>query len=211
MYSTKILLQLVLIAVLITAFSCNSSTEKKDGTSKKSGDPTGDSFNPYYPLKEGNKWIYVSDGPTDETEMFIVEASGEKKVENGIQLKVSSFPYFTKESREKTLIIKHNGEVIAGDIFGASGMVFPAADNFKSGYTWTFGNFGGNVASENETIETGAGSFKNCIKLNMTDGFTFAFELWFKKDVGIIKWGANRTNPPILKAIYYELKEYKLN
>ncbi len=211
MSEIKSCLQILLIILLSTAFGCNSSGDKQGTVEKKSSVQTNNNYNTYFPLKDGNKWIYVSDGPTNEIEMFTVEASGVKKVEDGIQLKVSSFPYFTKESKERTLIIKHNGEIIASDIFGSSGTVFPAPENFKEGFEWKFGILNGFITSDTSNVETWTRNFENCIKLNMTDGFTFAFEMWFKKDVGIVKWGANRTNPPVLKGVYYILKDYRLN
>jgi hypothetical protein len=143
--------------------------------------------------------------------LFTVRAADIRKVESGIQAKMSSFPYLTKDNTARTITVKTNGEIEINDYFNGSGVIIPAENNFKKGYQWTFGIFGGSVNSENETIKTEAGFFDNCYYILLTEGFTFSFEMWFKKDVGIVKWGANRTNPPTFNPVYYVLKEYKLN
>jgi hypothetical protein len=34
--------------------------------------------------------------------------------------------------------------------------------------------------------------------------------MWYKKGVGIVKWGSHRTNPPILDRTYYVLRKYSI-
>ena len=193
---------------ILTAFECSSSDSKTGNIKKNSSDLN---FNAFFPVKEGNSWEYINEAPREESEIFTVKASDIKKVDEGIMVKLSSFPYFTKETTPKSITVKANGEVEINDYMGASGVIIPSPDNFKKGYKWVFGVFGGYINGDAETVKTESGDFDNCYYVMMTDGFTFSFEFWYKKDVGIVKWGANRTNPPTIKAVYYVLKEYKLN
>ncbi len=192
---------------LIAAFSCNSSDTKTSG--KKTA--TGDNFNPFFPLKEGNKWVYINEAPRTETELFTLEAKDLKKVDGGMQMKVSSFPYLTKDNVNKTIKVTTSGEIEIENYMGSSGMFVPSADNFKAGYKWSFGIFTGYINGDTSLVKTEDGNFDRCYYVMMTDGFTFSYEMWYKKDVGIVKWGANRTNPPQLTATYYVLKEHILN
>ncbi|MEO8513905.1 MAG: hypothetical protein ABI543_10120 [Ignavibacteria bacterium] len=209
MQKIKFILLLISLFSLLSAFSCNSSdTKTKINEKQNSG---SDNFNNYFPLKESNKWVYINEGPRDETELFTVQAKDVKKVDGGIQLKVSSFPYLTKDNEERSLTVKSNGEIEISNYMGTSGVFIPKPNDFKISYKWSFGVFNGTVNSGNQTIATEDGTYNDCYYIMMTDGFTFSFEMWFKKDVGIVKWGANRTNPPQLKATYYVLKEHTLN
>ncbi len=200
---------LIIAAVFtLTAFSCNSSDTKSKIETKKS---ESGNFNPYFPLKENNKWVYINEAPREETITFTVEIKDVKKVESGIQMKVSSFPYLTQDNEERTLLVKNNGEIEINNYMGTSGVIIPSPDNFKTGSKWSFGIFNASVNSEKELAVTEDGTYNDCIYVMMTDGFTFSYEMWFVKDIGIVKWGANRTNPPQLTPIYYVLKEHKIN
>jgi hypothetical protein len=199
---------LLIVIVAVTAFSCNSSDTKSKIETKKT---ESDNFNPYFPLKENNKWVYINEAPREETITYTVEAKDVKKVDGGIQLKVSTFPYLTQDNGERTLSVKINGEIEINNYMGSTGVIFPSPENFKTGSKWTFGIFNATVNSDKETAVTEDGTYNDCYYVMMTDGFTFSYEMWFKKDVGIVKWGANRTNPPQLKPLYYVLKEHKLN
>ncbi len=201
----------ILISFAMTLFQCNSSDIKKDSEGKKTENKTGSNFNRYFPISEGNYWTYINEAPRDESEIYTVRAEDLKKIESGIQAKMSCFPYLTKETTPQTIKIKSSGEIEISNYLGSTGVIIPSADNFKKGYLWNFGIFGGSINSDNERIKTESGTFDDCYFVLMTDGFTFSFEMWFKKDVGIVKWGSNRTNPPTFKPIYYVLKEYKIN
>ena len=198
---------LVFIMLAGSAFSCNSGETK---TSVKNKKTNGANSNEYFPTTEGNKWVYINEAPREETNTYTVQVKDVKKVEGGIQLKVSSFPYLTQSNEERTLKVHSNGEIEVSDYMGATGVIFPKAGDMKTGNKWTFGIFTGYVNSENEKAITEAGTYTDCIYVSMTDGFTFSYEMWFKKDVGIVKWGANRTNPPQLTRTYYVLKEIEL-
>jgi hypothetical protein len=202
----KITVILIIFISIASAFQCNSSETKKSGELKKKTSYE----NPFFPLADGNYWSYINVAPGKETDQFTVKAMDSKKVEGGMQLKVSSFPYLTKENTEQSLLVKSNGEIEAVNYFNSTGIFTPSPENFKKGYEWQFGIFRGYINSENDTVKTSAGTFSNCFYIMITEGFTFSFEMWYKKDVGIVKWGANRTNPPSL-ITYYILKEYKVN
>ncbi|HWA06667.1 MAG TPA: hypothetical protein VG961_08975 [Ignavibacteria bacterium] len=199
---------LILVIFAVTAFSCNSSDTKSKSEIKKTEDGN---FNPYFPLKENHKWVYINEAPRDETITFTIEAKDSKKVDSGIQFKVSSFPYLTQDNAERTLTVRSNGEIEIGNYMGTSGVIITSPGNFKTGNKWSFGLFNATVISEKETAVTEDGTYNDCVYIMMTDGFTFSYEMWFKKDVGIVKWGANRTNPPQLKPLYYVMKDHKLN
>jgi hypothetical protein len=186
---------------------CNSSDVKK--TSSK----TSSYFNPYFPTTVGNFWTYINEAPRDETELITVKVDSVKARTDGNYIFMSSFPFFDKLNRPRYLTIKENGEIDLApevNIRGRQGPYIPATENFKKGYQWDFG-WKGYVNDGDVTVTTETGTFEGCYFVLITDGFTFSHELWFKKDVGIVKWGSNRTNPPTLKPIYYVLKEYKLN
>ncbi|MCI0449384.1 MAG: hypothetical protein L0Y79_06310 [Chlorobi bacterium] len=193
----------LLFVGLAVLFGCNSSSIKKTNDVNKKGDY----LNPYFPAAEGNYWTYINEAPREETETFTIKVETIKDKIAGL----TSFPYLTKESSTQNISVNEKGEIEITGYFGSSGVIFPAAENFKKGYQWHFGVFGGLVNEENFKIETEAGTFENCRYVTLSDGFTFSFEMWFKKGTGIVKWGANRTNPPTLKFIYYVLKEYKVN
>lgn len=191
--------------LLCTAFSCNSGN-----SSSKVVEKSGDNFNVYFPVSDANKWVYINEAPREETVIYTVQVKDVKKVEDGIRFKVTSFPFLTQSNEERTLKIHNNGEVEINDYMGASGIIFPKADDMKKGYKWSFGIFTCYVNSESESAVTEAGTYEDCVYISITDGFTFSYEMWFKKDAGIVKWGANRTNHPQLTRTYYVLKEIEL-
>lgn len=196
---------ILFMLLLSTAFSCNSGNSRSN--KEKS---SGDNFNMFFPVSDAGKWVYINEAPREETVIYTVQVKDVKKGDDGIQFKVTSFPFLTQSNEERTLKIHNNGEVEINDYMGSSGIIFPKAGDMKKGYKWSFGIFTGYVNSERETATTEAGTYDNCVYVSITDGFTFSYEMWFKEDAGIVKWGANRTNPPQLKRIYYVLKEIEL-
>ena len=192
----------------LTAFNCNSSGNGKDEIKKTNSD--SDSYNSFFPLKNGNNWIYLNEAPREETERFDVSANDLIKTESGFRVTMTCFPYLTKDNLSRTIIIRKDGSTEINDYMGFSGTIIPAQDNFKNGYEWNFGELTGRVSNYSDTVKTEAGNFTGCFYVMLTEGFTFSYEMWFKKGVGIVKWGANRTNPPVLKPLYYVLKEYRL-
>jgi len=203
-------LSLAIIFALITvSFMCNSgdvNTREK----KESGEKTSN-LNHYFPLKEGNKWVYVNEAPREETEQYIISISDVKKTEQSLQMKASSFPFLTKENTEQTITVNSKNEVELINYFSATGVFVPSPENMTKGYSWSFGIFRGYVNETGLKVTAETETFDDCIYVLMTDGFTFSFEMWYKKDIGIVKWGSNRTNPPTLNPVYFVLTEYKLN
>lgn len=189
-----------LVLITASAFRCNSSVTK-----------TSDYGNIYFPITEGNYWKYINEAPRDESITFTVKVKDVKKVDGELQFKTTSFPFITNENTEQTLKQKTNGEIEAINYFSTTGIFTPSSENFKKGYEWNFGVFKGYVNDNKISITTEAGTFDDCYYIMMTDGFTFSFEMWYKKGVGIVKWGANRTNPPTIRPVYYVLKEYNIN
>lgn len=197
----KILILLPVLCTLFTAFSCGAgSTGKQKFTS----------LNPYFPAAKGSKWVYINEAPREESIIFTVEVNEMLEQKNGYNLTVSSFPFMTADNTERTLILGFNGEISISDYNGSTGIFIPSPENLVQGYQWKFGIFNCMVSDAAEEIKTEAGNFSGCKYILMTDGFTFSFEMWYKKGTGIVKWGANRTNPPVLRPIYYVLKNYNI-
>jgi hypothetical protein len=198
----KIRFSYLLIVILITAaaFRCNSSVTKTAGYG-----------NSYFPVGEGNYWKYINESPRDETLLYEVKIKHAEKINKSVKFTLTSFPFLTKDANEQTLAQNENGEIEAVQYMSSTGVIIPAPGNFKIGYEWDFGIFKGYVNGDKVQIKTEAGTFEDCYYILMTDGFTFSYEMWFKKEVGIVRWGANRTNPPTIKPEYFVLKDYNIN
>lgn len=199
----------VIFALITVSFRCNSG-DVNTRVKKESGEKISN-LNHYFPLKEGNKWVYVNEAPREETEQYKIVISDVKKTERGLQVKASSFPYLTKENTEQTITVNSKNEVELNNYLSTTGIFVPSPESMTKGYSWSFGIFKGYVNETGLRVTAETETFDDCIYVLMTDGFTFSFELWYKKDIGIVKWGANRTNPPTLNHVYYVLTEYKLN
>lgn len=195
---------LLVFCSLFTAFSCSSGNSNKDITKKN------EILNTYFPAAPGSKWIYINEAPRDETVLFTVEVKESLWKTDGYNITVSSFPFMTADNTEKRLLINSSGEVTINDYNGASGKFIPSPENFTSGYKWQFGIYSCFISDAAEEIKTEDGNYRDCKYVLMTDGFTFSFEMWYKKGTGIVKWGANRTNPPVLRPVYYVLKEHDI-
>lgn len=195
---------LLVICSLFTAFNCST------GSGNKTNSINIAELNPYFPAALGSKWLYIKEAPNEETELFTVEVKELNQHSDGYSIKVSSFPFMTTDNTERNLKITNNGEVTINDYNGSAGVFIPSSVNFTSNYKWQFGIYNCSVNNEPLEIKTPAGIYSGCKYIYMTDGFTFSFEMWYKKGIGIVKWGANRTNPPILKPVYYVIKEADL-
>lgn len=195
---------LMVLCSLFTAFSCSNSSGNKDKSN------TIAELIPYFPAATGSKWVYINEAPREETVLFTVEVKDLLKDADGFKLSLSSFPFMTADNTERTLSINSSGDISVNDYNGTSGVFIPSEDNFNSGYRWSFGIYKCSISDFSGEIKSEEGNYSGCKYVYMTDGFTFSFEMWFKKGTGIVKWGANRTNPPILKPVYYVLKELNL-
>ncbi|MGH2575104.1 MAG: hypothetical protein ACRDFC_05315, partial [Ignavibacteria bacterium] len=115
---------------------------------------------------------------------------------------------------ETLLRIKESGEVYlieSGDKSDTTEkLMIPSTSKLKKDYNWMFGGWSGIVAGTEESIKTEENVYRNCIKLNYAISFTFTAELWLAKNIGVVKWGYHRTNPPSLPLTYYVLNKHTL-
>ncbi len=194
---------IIFILIGFALYSCNSSSDTKKDTGKTIN------ANPYFPVAEGNKWEYINEAPRDESVIFKVEMQSIKESGDSKIAELSSFPFFSGTNDKASLSINKNGEVklVSGNSSGTDSVFIPSNDNLKTGYNWQIGNWNGFVASLSDTIKTENGTYTNCLFLNFNISFTFSAEIWLAKDIGIVKWGFNRTNPPTLRPQYYVLNK----
>jgi len=195
-----------LIIFIVSGFSflqCNSSnkTEKKEVK-------TSDDF---FPLKDGIKWTYINEGPSDESVLITVSCS---KNDGKGTYELDKYPFFgnLNNSDQKTLInLDDSDNVYIKNSSGITSVLLPNQNKWSDGYSWKYNDLLKAYLTSNYTkVKTQAGDYY-CIYLTFTDGFTFSYEMWLAKGVGIVKWGANRTNPPNPHLTYYVLKELSGN
>jgi len=106
------------------------------------------------------------------------------------------------------IAVDQTGNVYVTEPNGKQLLLLPETGKFKDDYTWKYNDYlYGYLKTTPIQVKTEAGTF-DCIFILFTEGFTFTIEMWLAKDVGIVKWGANRPNPPTLAFQYYVLKEY---
>jgi hypothetical protein len=197
----KLILSYIIIAFFAGCASNESGLKNDKDKKPKEREYKSDFANEYFPLKDSSVFIYINE--TDNNEQFTVRVLEKSLTLNGTEVLLSSFPYMTKDTAAKSVLINNQGEIEITDYMGSSGIIIPAAKNFKEGYNWKFGIFSGFISKSQDTVNTQIGGFSDLFYVILTDGFTFSFEMWFKKNIGIVKWGANRTNPPTLKPVYY--------
>jgi hypothetical protein len=191
----KILITAVLLLTQFGAIQCNSSNKNPD---KKSESP-----NEYFPLRNNIQWKYTSESPREETEIINVECKSD-----GNKFKLDKFPFFGISDSKAELRSDKDGSVYVKDEGGKESLLLPPAKKLENGYTWKYNDIlSAFVSNSPAQIKTEAGTF-DCIYIVYTEGFTFSYEMWFAKDVGIVKWAATRTNPPSIPK-YYVLKEFK--
>lgn len=173
---------------------CGSSTKDYDAGNKSTND--------YFPLKNNMSWKYINDTPGKETETVNVVC----RIENSKVL-LDKFPFFGDPDSKMEINADKSGNISVIEISGASNILLPTSGKFADGHKWKYSDLLTAFMTKTPVIvKTEAGEF-NCIFVNFTDGFTFSYEMWLAKGVGIVKWGANRTNPPSIP-VYYSLKEY---
>jgi hypothetical protein len=189
---------------LISGFSflqCNSSEK----TIKNK------SANDYFPLNDGNSWQYINEAPREETVLIDVNCIGTN--EKGV-FELNKYPFFANlnnSDRETKISIDDSGNVKVKNMDGLYSILLPAQGKWGDSYSWKFNDIlNAYLTSKLTNIKTEAGNF-DCIFIMFTDGFTFSYEMWLAKGKGIVKWGANRTNPPNPHPTYYVLKEFKGN
>lgn len=187
---------IIVILFSFILYSCNSSSDTKKINNA----------NPYFPVGEGNTWEYINEAPRDESEIFKVTMQNFKEDNGTVYVELSSFPFFSKENKKVTLAITKEGKV-STEPYDSSSVFIPKTRDIINGYQWNYGQWSASVNFLNDTIKTENGTYTNCMFLNFAISITFSAEIWLAKDVGIVKWGYNRTNPPTLRPIYYVLKK----
>ncbi len=194
-----------LALALITAssslfFYCNSSRDHKQNS-------VAEDYNPYFPIAEGQTWDYINQAPRDETELYSAGISDVSSGKESVSAEFKSFPFFTKSNIGCTVRITRDGSVFVKDSTEQEKLLLPSLSKLQKGYSWLYGNWAAGIFDTNVTVQTENGEFKDCIYAGYSlGGITFSVELWFAKDKGVVKWGANRTNPPQRFYTYYVLK-----
>ncbi len=196
------LLVLILAATssLSLFFDCNSSHnngQKKDSGNLNLG-------NPYFPIAEDMEWKYINQAPREETLLFNIKISNMKNSPESVTAIFDPFPFFNKQNIASIVKISPAGEVFIKDSTENEKMLLPDEAKLQKGYSWQYGSWLAVVGDTNASVKTETGTVENCLYVNYgLGGFTFVVELWFAKGKGIVKWGANRTNPPTLNPLYF--------
>ncbi|RPI18184.1 MAG: hypothetical protein EHM58_06565 [Ignavibacteriae bacterium] len=206
----KIISDFFAVVIVSTSlfFSCNSSSTKEKGSSEikiESG-----SHNAYFPVSNVNKWQYINEAPREESVIYDVNVESIRTENKNLIAELSTFPFFTNIQEKTKLTLKENGQIYTINKEGKEELFLESAENLKQSDKWKYGEWDANVGSTKEEVITEKGTFKDCIYISYSQYYTFAAELWLAKDVGIVKWGFNRTNPPTLKPLYYVLNNLTL-
>lgn len=174
---------------------CNSS--KKEIISKVQYE------NEYFPLKNNMSWKYVNEAPREETIIIDINC---KIAENKIMF--DNYPFFGNSESGTEFFTDESSNLFVKEKAGGSFLLLPPANKFADNYRWKYSNLLSAYMTKTPVeVKTEEGIY-SCIYVVFTDGFTFSYEMWLAKGVGVVKWGANRTNPPSIP-VYYVLKEHK--
>lgn len=202
-FKTNIILLILFSIAVSFSFSCNSSKTGKDSEISDG--------NQYFPVAQGNSWTYsdISFGenpPTHNVYVKSVTVEGTDKI-----VDLSSFPFFSDFVKTTKLRIKESGAVyvVGGD--SKEELFLPVKTDFQTGSKWQFGQWSAYISKDNDTVVTKAGTYIDCILITYSIAFTFVSEIWLSRNVGIIKWGYNRTNPPTPSPSYFVLINKELN
>ena len=188
------------IIVLLSGLSFQCKSSENQGNNVQS-------TNPYFPVSKDSKWQFINEAPRDETELFSVSVTNIEKSGKDIVVSFDSFPFFTKQKEQTLVKIKSNGEIYVIDKNSVENMLLPQPSLYQANYTWSYGEWSAYIAGTDETVVTEKGTYEHCLLAGYSaGGITFSAVIWFSKEAGIVKWGANRTNPPLLKPLYYVLK-----
>lgn len=203
-----VILVLFLITVSSMFFECNSSKEQKTKDNSSNSNQRNLGKNPYFPVATSQTWIYVNEGPREETEIITAKISGVTLEGQSATAEYDKFPYFTRqEVTRATIKVAETGDVLLADSTATRKLLLPGLSKLTKGYEWSFGEWRAVVGDTGVTVKTDSEEIKDCIYVNYSlGGITFSVEFWLAKDRGIVKWGSNRTNPPQQKILYYVLK-----
>jgi hypothetical protein len=203
----------ILIFLASLNFSCSSS--KDDSSKIKNSDKNGSKLsvntNPYFPVTEGNSWEYTSASPGANPSSFTVTVN--KITNDGTDkiVELSSFPFFTNQNDTVMLRIKENGAIYTSGKTSTDDLCFPVTSDMQVGSKWQYGQWSVYIGKANDTVFAPSGTYTDCVLITYSIAFTFVSEIWMAKDVGIVKWGANRINPPTLNPVYYLLNKVESN
>ena len=182
-------------------FYCNSSHNSKN----EKGNVYD--YNPYFIVGENLKWTYINQAPRDESEIFNAEISGITEDRESVTAQFKTFPFFNKTKSGCSVRMTKEGDVFVKDSTEDEKLLLPSASKLQKDYQWSFGFWSAVVMDTNVRIKTEKGDYNNCMYVAYSlGGITFSVELWFAKGAGIVKWGANRTNPPQKVYTYYVLQ-----
>ncbi len=200
---------LYISAVLLFSFSfqCTSTESTISKKERRDSIKSSVSSNLYFPVNENSRWQYISEAPRDETELFNVNVTSVKDDGADKIVTFDAFPFFYKKNEPATLRLKQNGEVWVITDNSKENLLLPEPSKYTPDYTWQFGEWNGYIVSTTDTVITEKGTFENCVSAGFAaGGITLSANLWLAKGTGIVKWGANRTNPPVVHRLYYVLK-----
>jgi hypothetical protein len=199
---------LIFVTFSLHFFGCNSSGDSKDrSTIKGKQNEKAAGKNSYFPIAENMNWKYINEAPREETELYNINVVSVKSEGGSLLAEMDAFPFFTKTNEKTNLRISKSGEVFVKDGSGKENMFLPDESKLVKGYVWTFGDWSAYVTDSLETVKTEKGTYEDCLQVGFArGGITFAAQLWFAKDVGIVKWSNYRTNPPVRVITYYVLK-----
>lgn len=186
------------IGLLLFSFEQLSCTDQKYKSNNE--------VNPYFPVNEIKSWKYVNEPPRKESEEFQIDITNITEQNQEYIIELNAFPFFDLLHNKTKLKIESNGEVIKIDSAGVQETFIPELLKINKNYHWSYFNWDAYITSLNEEVKTEDTTYNDCLLISYSIGFTFSTEIWFAKNTGIVKWGFNRTNPPVLKPIYYILK-----
>ncbi len=180
--------QYLLISIFLFTFLCTSCNDK-----------SGSIFS----LKENSSFTYINEPPRTETELISVKVISYKKENDYDYAELSSNPYFGRRDEKLFLKIDMKTEKVLTYNEGKESMLLPPSKDLKTGYSWEYNGYDAVITSLNETVKTEKQIFENCLRIDYRLAGTFISEIWIKPGVGIVRFAAFRTNPPVLSPPYY--------
>jgi len=143
----------------------------------------------YFPLQIGNEWVYyfAESGVTDtipSTSFFVFDTVSFDRKKYFVYSKDLNYPeYYRPDSLANIFRYIDGNEILWFDFTKAVG------DSYQIDLPSLRLHYHVQVLGRNEIVENHAGRFENCTSLFFDDPYQVddAFELWFAKDVGIVK------------------------
>jgi len=159
------------------------------------------------PLKENEVIEYINEAPRTETDLADVKVlSIQEGKDDFTYVNLSSNPFFDMRDKQLFLKVDTKSGKIFSDAGGKEDLLIPEKKNLKKDFSWNYGEWNAVIDSETETVVTEKNTYTNCLKIYYNLSVTMVAEVWIKPKIGIVKFGAYRTNPPSLTRTYYVLK-----